>query len=281
MAPRWSVIVPTRARPDLLARCLERLAPGAQHLAAADYEVVVADDGDDDTTRALLTARFPFVVHVAGPRRGPAANRNAGARAARAEWLAFTDDDCLPDAGWLAAFDAAREGHDALEGRTTCAAGLHSPRDVAPVNEQGGCWWSCNVAVRREPFLALGGFDERFPHPFFEDVDLDMRMQQARWRRRFVREAVVDHPPRRRAGGAATGRLHRSRVLLEVLHDRPMDRLTLLRLLLPTRLAEVARAPLSRDGVAHLAATVVESLVVLRDYGRWEAEARAALARGR
>jgi glycosyltransferase involved in cell wall biosynthesis len=37
---------------------------------------------------------------------GPASARNTGAAAARGEWLAFTDDDCLPDRGWLTAFDS-------------------------------------------------------------------------------------------------------------------------------------------------------------------------------
>src|SRR5205823_14984267 len=41
-------------------------------------------------------------VAVTG-RHGPAAARNAGWKMARGETIAFTDDDCVPDSGWLAA----------------------------------------------------------------------------------------------------------------------------------------------------------------------------------
>ena len=50
----------------------------------------------------FLAQQYPWVSWGRGPRRGPAANRNAGALRARGEWLAFTDDDCVPDPNWLA-----------------------------------------------------------------------------------------------------------------------------------------------------------------------------------
>ena len=45
MTPSFSVVIPTCERNDLLARCLERLAPGAQRFSADRYEVIVTDDG--------------------------------------------------------------------------------------------------------------------------------------------------------------------------------------------------------------------------------------------
>lgn len=44
-----SVVIPTRARAPLLARCLAALA--VQSLAAHDYEIIVVGDGDDARTR--------------------------------------------------------------------------------------------------------------------------------------------------------------------------------------------------------------------------------------
>ncbi len=158
------MVVPTRDRPEALAICLQQLAPGAQSLDAARYEVIVTDDGTSDTTRALLTSRFAWARYVAGPRRGPAANRNAGARAASGEWIAFTDDDTYPDRDWLRSLVAAMDGVDAVEGRTTCRDGVRSPREHAPVNDSGSRWWSCNLAMRRSAFDALGGFDARLSH---------------------------------------------------------------------------------------------------------------------
>ena len=137
-----SVVIPTRDRNETLARCLDRLAPCGQSLPHDQYEVIVSDDSAHAAARELIFDRYPWVRWTAGPRRGPAANRNAGSRVARGEWLAFTDDDCLPELGWLesfaAAFNASADALDALEGRTTCRAGLDSPRHTAPVHLDGG-----------------------------------------------------------------------------------------------------------------------------------------------
>src|SRR3954467_3430323 len=96
-----SVVVPTYRRPDLLARCLAALA--RQRYPADEYEVIVADDANDDATRrhiesldlAPLRLRYVAVTN----RHGPAAARNLGWREATAEIIAFTDDDCIPDSG--------------------------------------------------------------------------------------------------------------------------------------------------------------------------------------
>ena len=77
-----SVVIPTRDRNESLARCLDRLAPCAQSLAHDQYEVVVADDSAHAAARELIFERYPWVRWTGGPRRGPAANRNAGSRIA-------------------------------------------------------------------------------------------------------------------------------------------------------------------------------------------------------
>jgi GT2 family glycosyltransferase len=206
------VIIPTCGRPDLLARCLERLAPGAQTLSADRYEVIVSDDGVP-TVEGFLAEKYPWARWCPGPRRGPAANRNAGAREARGEWLAFTDDDCLPDPGWLAGFVAATHpGCQVYEGKTTCEGGVPSPLYHAPVNLSGGYLWSCNMLIRRSTFEELGGFDEEFRYPAMEDVDLRERLVREGHHFEFVPEAMVDHPARRLASGRRLARYHESAV---------------------------------------------------------------------
>ena len=130
----FSVIVPTCHRNDLLALCLDCLAPGKQSLSADQYEVIVTDDGSHSTAESLVREQYPWVRWVQGPQKGPAANRNRGAKFAEAEWLAFTDDDCLPGPHWLAAFAAAvRPDMAVYEGKTTCEAGITSPLYIAPI----------------------------------------------------------------------------------------------------------------------------------------------------
>ncbi len=206
--PRFSVVIPTCRRNDALARCLNRLMPGEQTLPASEYEVIVSDDGPDaDNARLLVEHTYPWARWVAGPRHGPARNRNAGARAARGEWLAFIDDDCLPSAGWLAGFttrldqpgaNGGGSGPRVLEGKTICDTGGQPMKMgfTAPTNEEGGMLWSCNFAIERRFFEEIGGFDECFPNACLEDVDFRMRLDDRGEAYPFVPEALVDHPPR-------------------------------------------------------------------------------------
>lgn len=197
---RFSVVVPACARPEQLAECLKRLAPGAQTFPATAYEVIVSDDSTDGAVREWVGRRFAWAQWVAGPRRGPAANRNHGAARARGDWIAFTDDDCLPEAGWIEAFAEAIDSSganappDVLEGRTVAERPRRSLAERSPVNTHGGYWWSCNLAVRAEFFRRLGGFDEGFPYASMEDVEFARRARAAGAREKFVAGAEVCHP---------------------------------------------------------------------------------------
>jgi len=195
---KWSVIVPTCHRNEQVSRCLERLAQGRQTLEPSRYEVIVTDDGVHDTAQALVQARFAWARWVAGPRRGPAANRNAGARVATGEWLAFVDDDCLPEPGWLAALDRqSRDGEtEVVEGRTDCPDKRDNPLEEHVENPDGGALWSCNFAIKRSVFQHVNGFDEGFTEACFEDIDLHWRLRRAGWLVRFCPDALVRHPAR-------------------------------------------------------------------------------------
>jgi GT2 family glycosyltransferase len=185
----FTVIVPTFRRPEALLRCLEALR-GAP-------DVVVSDDAGDPEIRELVNRCHPNARWTAAPGRGPAANRNHGARMARSEWLAFTDDDCVPQPGWIEALAASVEGADVIEGCTCAPGASDSPFEEHVENMQGGVLWSCNLAVRRETFFRLGGFDEDFRDPAGEDMEFAWRVARAGWRVRFAPSALVHHPPRR------------------------------------------------------------------------------------
>src|SRR5690606_20874831 len=101
-----SVVVPTYRRPDLLERCLSALL--AQDLPPDAYEIIVADDGPSSDTAELVSrmtrVQGPALLYVpVTATQGPAGARNAGWHTARADLIAFTDDDTQPDPGWLSA----------------------------------------------------------------------------------------------------------------------------------------------------------------------------------
>jgi glycosyltransferase involved in cell wall biosynthesis len=273
-----SVFIPTRDRNESLARGLDRLAPSAQALSHDQYEVIVSDDSEHAAARELLFERYPWARWTAGPRRGPAANRNAGARMARGEWLAFTDDDCLPEHHWLEAFVAVfnpeERALDAFEGRTTCRDGLKSPRRTAPVNLDGGKLWSCNFAIRRTHLEQVGGFDERYPYPHMEDADLQARLLKSGFMIRFVPDAEVDHPPRPMPWGATLARVHESSVLHMTLHGPRHGLSWYLTNQTRARLSRIVREDKSLDTLSALLSLPVELGSIALHWREWRIKAQ-------
>ena len=250
--------------------CLAQLAPGVQTLAADRYEIIVTDDGATMTAEAIVRKRFPWVRWTAGPRRGPAANRNHGASIARGSWLAFTDDDCLPTSGWLAALAAAITTEDSvvLEGQTTCKAGVRPLLEEAPINLHGGNMWACNMALSREIFERSGKFDGRFPTANAEDLELHDRLRRAGIIVQFVPDAVVDHPPRQRRRGVPAGLLWEGRALLKVLDPNTLSGSMPLHVM-KVRMSQMLSAGLSIAWVSFGWSSLIEVATVLFLHRRW------------
>ena len=274
--PRFSVIVPTRDRNDLLALCLARLAPGAQTIAAEQYEVIVTDDSVREAALTLVSSTFPWARWVAGPRRGPAANRNSGAAAASGALVVFIDDDCLPESDLLSGYASALRADIAVyEGKITCRDGVTSPMQTAPENLTGGTLWSCNFAMRREAFSRIGGFDARFPLAHMEDVDMRDRILAAGLAVEFIPGASVDHPPRRLPWGARLARMHQAGVLYMVLHPPIRGLPWFLQNQARARVSRVLRMPFSRDSLNALASVPVELATIALRWRHWMTWARS------
>jgi GT2 family glycosyltransferase len=198
--PSVAIVIPTRNRHESLKRCLSRLIPYAG--AHPECSIVVSDDGDALQTREALAGELTGVQVIQGPRRGPAANRNCGAAHATEELLIFLDDDCIPDQDLIAVYrDAALKNPEigVFEGRISAEGEASSFADSAPINETGGKLWSCNFAIRRELFLKIGGFDDRYPFAAMEDIDLHLRVKRLS-QVLFLPDARVRHQPERRLG---------------------------------------------------------------------------------
>lgn len=209
--PRVSVVIPTFRRPDLLERCLRALID--QDMALTDVEIIVADDGIQEATRTLVGQ---WMAHAAerGPRihyipvtgnHGPAAARNAGWRAAMGEIIAFTDDDCIPDPGWLRAGLAAMPPSvDAVWGRIVVplpTTPTDYERDAAGL--QRAEFATANCFCQRRELARHGGLDENFTLAWREDSDLFFSLLESDAVVRHAPEAVVVHPVRRAAWGVS------------------------------------------------------------------------------
>jgi GT2 family glycosyltransferase len=139
--------------------------------------------------------------------RGPAAARNAGAADARADLVAFTDDDCEPRPRWAAALlERHRQTPDALLGGRTVNAlpgnrysrAAQAIGDAALAHHNGGpagprFFPSSNVAVAAARFAEIGGFDESIPLAGGEDRDLCERWLEQGWPLAAAPDAIVDH----------------------------------------------------------------------------------------
>jgi GT2 family glycosyltransferase len=199
--PRISVVVSTYNRPEYVATLLAALRE--QTLAPGTFEVIVVDNGsvtsstqavlEDERRRGFL--RLRTVRHHAT--RGPAGGRNSGWRLAAAPLVAFTDDDCIPEAGWLASLLEVATAHPGaiVQGRTEPARnhiGLLS-RSVT-VERLGPQYETCNIAYPRTLLHRLGGFDETFGMvPAGEDTDLAWRALEDGAEAEFAGGAVVFH----------------------------------------------------------------------------------------
>lgn len=196
--PFVSVIVPAYNRPDGLRALLDALEE--QSYPPYRFEVLVCDDGSEPPLAEQVPVKErPFSVRFSrGANAGPATARNRGLKEARGSLIAFTDDDCLPEPGWLeaAAEALARPGTYAVHGPTRSSTPPIAPfiHSVHIGREHGVA--TANFAVRKQQLLAVGGFDETFAVPYFEDEDLSRRLAARFGEIGWREEMVVVHPPR-------------------------------------------------------------------------------------
>lgn len=210
-----SIVIPTRNRPQAIGRCLDALAE--QSLPPGSFEVIVVDDGGEPAL-TLDPARWlpKFALKLIHQKNtGPAGARNRGVAEAGGEFLAFTDDDCLPAPTWLEKIIAAlRENPEALAGGST-SNGLkddlfaeasqiivemvyeHFNRDPASAY----FFASNNIAARRDRYVASGGFDTDFESPAAEDREFCDRWRMQKRPLLWEPTARIEHRHAQSLGG--------------------------------------------------------------------------------
>lgn len=205
--PTFSLIIPTYQRPDQLSTCLEALTQ--LDYPRDRFEVIVVDDGSETPVDKVVAAFMDelTVLIIRQANAGPATARNTGVACARGQFLAFTDDDCLPAENWLRTL-AARfvvTPTDAIAGQTLNAlpdnpyatasqlllSFLFTYHNADP--DQACFCTTSNLALPADAFRALNGFDPTFLVPGGEDYQFCTRWLSRGYRLRYAPEAVVYH----------------------------------------------------------------------------------------
>lgn len=195
-----SVIVPC-SRPEMAKATLEALM--RQDFPAGKYELIVVVPDES----AVSAVRIPDVsIVVAGQLFPPGKMRNIGAGAAVGRYLCFIDDDCIPPVSWLSRIDAVFESAPEvaeLGCRVISAAkgfwcrcadyALFSPYQLNDTIERD--LGSAAIAVRKEAFDAVGGFDEALYAT--EDWDFSLKLKSKGWQCMFDPAIEVKHEHRR------------------------------------------------------------------------------------
>ena len=174
------------------------LKPGAQTIEASAYEVIVTDDSKEGLAQQLIQEKYIWATWVKGPTKGPAANRNNGAKYAKGEWLVFIDDDCEPGTDLIKTYSHAIINYKEVrvfEGYINVDRPQRNFMEESPINTTGGHLWSCNFMIKKDIFLkTLEGFDEKYPFAAMEDVDLYYRLKKLGETVEFLQNACVIHP---------------------------------------------------------------------------------------
>lgn len=197
---RISVYIPCYNAAEYLARCIEGVL--TQTLAAD--EVLVVDDGSRDAS-LHIAARYPHVRILRHEmNKGLSAARNTAFQAARNEWVAALDADCVAQPQWLEALARRAEKGD-VSG--VCGRLVETVLDTV-----GDRWrqqhlrqdwgdlpsdlpaflFGNNTLLRKSAVAAAGGYDERL-RTNGEDVDLSGKLRRAGHCLSYQPDALVHH----------------------------------------------------------------------------------------
>ncbi|MBW4650311.1 MAG: glycosyltransferase family 2 protein [Kastovskya adunca ATA6-11-RM4] len=199
--PTISVIIPVYNGGTAFRECLSKLMEAQPQ---PDEVIVVADGDTDDSWQ--LAKEFGVKVLRLSVCSGPARARNVGAQAARGDILFFVDADvaiCPEAIEQVAIAFSQQPDLDALIGSYDDAPGAknflsqyrnlfhHYTHQIA--STKASTFWGACGAIRRDVFLRMGGFDERYRQPSVEDIELGYRLCRAGYKIQLHKGLQVKH----------------------------------------------------------------------------------------
>lgn len=185
------------------SRTIRDTLEGLQKLDYPNFEVIVVNDGSKDNL-AEIVKEYPVKL-ITTPNRGLSNARNTGLYLAQGEIVAYIDDDAYPDPHWLHYLaHAYRNSTHACIGGPNLAPDDDGPIATCVANAPGGPVHvllsdeiaehvpGCNLSVRRDALMEIGGFDPIF-RSAGDDVDVCWRIQEAGYTIGFHPAALVWH----------------------------------------------------------------------------------------
>ena len=212
---KYSIIVPVYNRPDEVDELLESLT--SQTLK--DFEVVIVEDGSKITCKDVCD-KYANILHLHyyyKENSGPGQSRNYGVERANGEYVLIVDSDAVAPAGFMQAIDdelkrqpsdawggpdAAHESFtDVQKAISYAMTSFFTTGGIRGGKKQLDKFYprSFNLGIRREAYLALGGFSKtRFSEMslYGEDIDFSIRIYKAGYSCRLFPEAWVWHKRR-------------------------------------------------------------------------------------
>jgi glycosyltransferase involved in cell wall biosynthesis len=212
---KYSIIVPVYNRPDEVDELLESLS--SQTLK--DFEVVIVEDGSKITCKDVCD-KYTNILHLHyyyKENSGPGQSRNYGVERANGEYVLIVDSDAVAPAGFMQAIDdelkrqpsdawggpdAAHESFtDVQKAISYAMTSFFTTGGIRGGKKQLDKFYprSFNLGIRREAYLALGGFSKtRFSKMslYGEDIDFSIRIYKAGYSCRLFPEAWVWHKRR-------------------------------------------------------------------------------------
>jgi glycosyltransferase involved in cell wall biosynthesis len=209
-----TVVIPTFNRWTVLEETLRRLS---SQQTEAEFEVIVVDDGSNDSTTGFAesfagTAAIPIRI-LSQSNMGPAAARNKGVAAAAGEILLFLGDDIWPRSDLVERHSSFHRRNPDLEigllGQVVWAdeaspsplmhwltsAGIQFAYEYIedPDSVPSSFFYTANVSLKTSFFRSQNGFDEAFPDAALEDTELALRLAAAGMKLRYDPGAIGEH----------------------------------------------------------------------------------------
>jgi glycosyltransferase involved in cell wall biosynthesis len=192
VSPSITVAVVVKDRKDWMARCLEAI----DEQIGPEFDIVVVDNGSGDGTYEMLLdhrGRTRHALTVVQDNGSLGHIRNVALREARGDVVAFTDSDCVPRPGWLAAGVAGfAEDVAAVQGQTVPMRVPHAWEATIQIEAFNHRYETCNIFYDRAALLEVGGFGATMPQ-LGEDMVAGWRLRSAGRTAGWAADAVVEH----------------------------------------------------------------------------------------